>query len=292
MPPSTIRRGVPGALTSAIVLRNGVVLAHHIPQSHGSVPAPGSAPKPARASNESLHADERAPLLDSASPAASDTRQPYGSGPSNAIGVAGLTPVQLPTLLREMAGKLGEAPLGKISVSPRQVVHYLFDGDRNQLVVAMLCSSDYSPRLALETLKLCHSKLVALPGIAAAPVGEVHRQVLSILTESITHIEATLGADAWTTAKGDLEEVKEVMLQNIEQVLARGERLEDLVQRTEGITNQSVRFFVRSRDAARRAAWKQYKFIAISVFIVVILLLSAGWVTCGFPGFQHCVPHF
>ena len=61
-------------------------------------------------------------------------------------------------------------------------------------------------------------------------------------------------ADAFGKVKNQIEDVKGVMVENIEKVLARGEKIELLVDKTEQL-NQSARKFQKARrGGARRAA--------------------------------------
>ncbi len=49
-------------------------------------------------------------------------------------------------------------------------------------------------------------------------------------------------ADALSRAKGEISEVKSVMVENIDKVLDRGEKIELLVDKTEGLAGDAFRF--------------------------------------------------
>jgi len=69
--------------------------------------------------------------------------------------------------------------------------------------------------------------------------------------------------------------VKEVMLENIDQVLRRGEKLEDLMQVTEDMVVQANQFQKQSTSLKRAMWWKNLKmwFIIIGIVIGVILII-------------------
>ncbi|KAL8444403.1 hypothetical protein Emag_005498 [Eimeria magna] len=56
-----------------------------------------------------------------------------------------------------------------------------------------------------------------------------------------------LEADKLLKVQRDLDEVKDVMLKNIEELLQRGEKLDDLMQRSEDLSNTSYQFYRQAK---------------------------------------------
>lgn len=56
-------------------------------------------------------------------------------------------------------------------------------------------------------------------------------------------------ADKITKINSDLDDVKEVLQRSIDQVLQRGEKLDDIVAKSEDLSNESKAFLQTSKDA-------------------------------------------
>lgn len=82
-----------------------------------------------------------------------------------------------------------------------------------------------------------------------------------------------------------VDDVKNVMVQNIEQVLARGERIEDLVDKTDQLRFQAETFQRSSKNVRRSLAWQNVKMKAtvlclIGLVVLVIILIACGSLGC------------
>ena len=87
--------------------------------------------------------------------------------------------------------------------------------------------------------------------------------------------------------KSQIDEVKDVMVRNIEQVLERGEKIELLVDKTDRLNQQAFRFESSSRALRRAMWWKKMKCYAIIGVISVMVIYFASVSLCGFD-YHHC----
>ncbi|SPO42934.1 related to vesicle-associated membrane protein 7 [Moesziomyces antarcticus] len=78
--------------------------------------------------------------------------------------------------------------------------------------------------------------------------------------------------DPIAQAKNELAGAKDIMTQNVEQILSRGERIELLMDRTDNAANQSMAFRRRAVGLRRQMWWKNTKVLALSGFSGVVLL--------------------
>jgi len=85
-------------------------------------------------------------------------------------------------------------------------------------------------------------------------------------------------ADKITKVKGEIEDAKNVMVQNIEKVLARGEKIEVLVDKTEDLNQQSQSFKKKSTQLKRKMWWKNAKLCCLLITIVAAIIAA---VICG-----------
>jgi hypothetical protein len=77
-------------------------------------------------------------------------------------------------------------------------------------------------------------------------------------------------ADELTRAQTELNQVKDIMVQNVEQILSRGERIELLVDKTDVMAGQATAFRRGARTVRREMWWKNKKIIALSVLVALV----------------------
>jgi vesicle-associated membrane protein 7 len=65
--------------------------------------------------------------------------------------------------------------------------------------------------------------------------------------------------DSISAVKNQIEDVKDVMVQNIEKVLERGEKIELLVDKTDRLNQQAFRFESSSRKLRQAMWWKSVR---------------------------------
>ncbi|KAI1892025.1 hypothetical protein AGOR_G00149740 [Albula goreensis] len=70
-----------------------------------------------------------------------------------------------------------------------------------------------------------------------------------------------------------VDEVIDVMQENISKVIERGERLDDLQDKSESLSDNASAFSSRAKHLHRRMWWRDMKMKAIIALVVVILLL-------------------
>jgi vesicle-associated membrane protein 7 len=73
--------------------------------------------------------------------------------------------------------------------------------------------------------------------------------------------------DELVRAQTELNQVKDIMVQNVEQILSRGERIELLVDKTDTMASQATAFRRGARSVRRQMWWKNSKILALSVLV-------------------------
>ncbi|KAJ2714675.1 hypothetical protein H4R19_001604 [Coemansia spiralis] len=88
--------------------------------------------------------------------------------------------------------------------------------------------------------------------------------------------------------QGEISQVKDVMVQNIERVLERGDRIEILVDKSNTLNNAAFAFRKRSTALKRQYWWRNQKLMVTVIFaaLVFVYLLIAS--ACGFPTWSKC----
>ncbi|EFJ53256.1 hypothetical protein VOLCADRAFT_54976 [Volvox carteri f. nagariensis] len=94
-------------------------------------------------------------------------------------------------------------------------------------------------------------------------------------------------SDVISRMQGQLQEVKHIMIENIEKVLERGERLDLLVDKTEGLQQVSLAFRQQARRLKHTLWWKNARlWLVISGATMALIYLIVAMV-CGFS-LRHC----
>ncbi|XP_037536581.1 vesicle-associated membrane protein 8 [Nematolebias whitei] len=85
--------------------------------------------------------------------------------------------------------------------------------------------------------------------------------------------EAPEQKDKVQTLKDQVDGVTNIMSQNVNRIIARGERLDDLMGKSEDLQEGAKGFKQTSQKVARAYWWKNVKLIIVIVVIVVIIIL-------------------
>lgn len=87
--------------------------------------------------------------------------------------------------------------------------------------------------------------------------------------------------DTMTRVRGEVEGLREIMVDNIERVLERGERLELLVQKTDNLSESAFVFKRGAAQLKRQMWWKNARTTSFVVAAVVALLYIVAAMICG-----------
>lgn len=77
-------------------------------------------------------------------------------------------------------------------------------------------------------------------------------------------------ADELSRAQTELNQVKDIMVQNVEQILSRGERIELLVDKTDVMAGQATAFRRGARSVRRQMWWKNKKIMGLSILVGLV----------------------
>uniref|UniRef100_J3MJS1 V-SNARE coiled-coil homology domain-containing protein n=1 Tax=Oryza brachyantha TaxID=4533 RepID=J3MJS1_ORYBR len=112
--------------------------------------------------------------------------------------------------------------------------------------------------------------------------GPVIKQHMQYVLDHSEEIEKTLKVQA------QVSEVKNIMLENIEKTLGRGEKLSELQDKTSDLRSQAQEF-KRQGVKIRRKTWLQNMKIKLVVLGILLLLVIIVWVSVcqGFDCIKH-----
>ncbi|KAJ5714567.1 synaptobrevin-domain-containing protein [Penicillium malachiteum] len=145
---------------------------------------------------------------------------------------------------------------------------YLLEMKRNFLSTYPPSSTDYS----------------ALPAYGCAAFNTELRSLLQTYNTAPP-------ADSLASARREIDSVRDIMTENIERVLERGERIDLLVDKTDRLGGSAHDFRIRSRGLRRRMWWKNVKLMVLLAVVVIFLLYLFIGFGCGLPAWSKCTGH-
>lgn len=195
-----------------------------------------------------------------------------------------------PTITRVLLQKIPEQDGKMTYVYDEYVFHYIVENG-----ICYLCMSDELnkhriPFAFLEDTKDTFLRKFSLETAQSAIAFAMNEEFKAVLTERMGYYNsetADRSIDNIGTVKSQIDEVKDVMIQNIEQVLERGEKIELLVDKSDQLNQQAFRFESSSRSLRRTLYWRQMRCRAMVGVGILITLYFASVSVCGF-NYSHC----
>ena len=91
------------------------------------------------------------------------------------------------------------------------------------------------------------------------------------------------------TLNKDMNEVKRIMIQNIEACLERGDKIDDFLLKTDDLKTNSSTFKKVAVDVYRYMWWENKKMTAIAIGGAILLVYIIVSSACGGPAWPNCV---
>jgi vesicle-associated membrane protein 7 len=181
-----------------------------------------------------------------------------------------------PTITRVLLGKIPDQD-GKMSyVYDSFVFHYVVE---NHIIYLCMCDDMNKRRIPFLFLDDVKQRFLAAYGEAAQTA---HAFAMSAefgrTLEKQMEFYNSSSADSFAQVNSKLDDVKNVMVQNIEMVLERGERLELLVDKTDKLQAEAFKFNRGARALKNQMIWRQIKLYALGIFIVAFIIFVITWI--------------
>ncbi|KAI8351332.1 synaptobrevin domain-containing protein [Mortierella sp. GBAus27b] len=108
------------------------------------------------------------------------------------------------------------------------------------------------------------------------------------IAKQMEYYSTNPNVDKIRQVQGEIEQVKDVMVHNIERVLERGERIELLVDKTDNLNQQAYAFKKRSVNLKRAMWYKNMKLTLALAGVILFLVYLIYCAACGFPFGSSC----
>jgi len=195
-----------------------------------------------------------------------------------------------PTVTRVLLSKIPVQDGKMTYVYDQHVFHYIVESG-----ICYLCMSDElnKHRIPYAFLNDMKERFIARFGTdepqtaIAFSMNEEFSRVICERMEFYNSDAADLTVDNIGAVKSQIEDVKGIMVQNIEKVLERGEKIELLVDKTDRLNQQAFKFESSSRNLRRSMYWKRMRCYIFSGVFGVLFVYFAASSLCGFD-FHRC----
>ncbi|KAH7297107.1 hypothetical protein KP509_26G053800 [Ceratopteris richardii] len=193
----------------------------------------------------------------------------YSSTPSNANAIA-----------RQILEKLPNVADSHVSYSQGRFIFHVTKADG----LTFLCMADdsFGRRIPFSFLEDVRSKFMKTYGMKAnmALPYAMNDEFSRVLNQQMEYFSKDVNADNINRMKGELNQVRNVMIQNIDKVLDRGERLELLVDKTATIQNRAFRFRKKAREFRSANWWRNVKLVALLIILILIIIYVVLAIVC------------
>jgi len=192
------------------------------------------------------------------------------------------------TVTRRILDKIPQNDSKMSYVYDRHIFHYVVEDG-----ITYLCMADEEfgrrvPFAFLEDIKNRFRASYGDRGRTALAYG-MNADFSRVLQNQMDYYSNNPAADKINRVRGEIDEVKSVMVTNIEKVLERGERIELLVDRTENLNQAAFKFKKQSTQLKRAMWWKNVKIMIILAVVILVIVYFVVAMACGGLAFQSCV---
>lgn len=176
-----------------------------------------------------------------------------------------------PTVTRVLLAKIPDQD-GKMSyVYDQHVFHYIVEGGMTFLCMA---SEETRRRITFsfleDIIKTWRASYTAVEHSALA--FSLNGEFGPVLQEKMEFYNTSQGADNIAVVQARIDSVKDIMVENIDRVLERGEKIELLVDKTDRLNQQAFKFEKTARGLKNDLYWRGIR-NKIIVFVIVLLVI-------------------
>lgn len=194
-----------------------------------------------------------------------------------------------PTVTRVLLSKIPAVDGRMTYVYDNYVFHYIVQNS-----ICYLCMSDELnkhriPYAFLEDMKQNFLAKYGTEKPLKAIAFSMNEEFSKIIKDRMEYYNSpNPNVDSIGAVRNQIDEVKDIMVQNIEKVLERGEKIELLVDKTDRLSKQAFKFESTSKNLRRTLWWKSVRTIVCltSVVGLLVFILAAGF--CGGLDFHKC----
>ncbi|XP_030373708.1 vesicle-associated membrane protein 7 [Scaptodrosophila lebanonensis] len=168
------------------------------------------------------------------------------------------------------------------------LIHYSCD---NKIIYMCITDNEFDRSRAFLFLTDIKQKFIQTYGlqVATAIAYAMNTEFSKVISERMVYYSRSPEVDKITIVHGEIAEIKDIMIKNIDSIRDRGEKLELLVNKTENLSNNSVAFRKASRNLARQMFWKNIRVYVVAGLVIIFIIYVIVSMACGGLAWQSCV---
>lgn len=118
-----------------------------------------------------------------------------------------------------------------------------------------------------------------------------HAYLYGSVAQSDVNNSEVLTPNQLVAANDEVEEVRNIMLDNVNKLMTRGDKINNLVDQTDRLTS-SLGLFQKSAVSIKRKIWlNNAKFVLITILAILIFAYLLIGLECGYPFYLRCFHH-
>lgn len=152
---------------------------------------------------------------------------------------------------------------------------YIFHVKRTDgLTVLCMADDTLGRRIPFAFLEDIHQRFVKTYGraVLTAQAYAMNDEFSRVLSQQMEYYSNDPNADRINRLKGEMNQVRNVMIENIDKVLDRGDRLELLVDKTANLQGNTFRFRKQARRFRSTVWWRNVKLMVLVIVALLIII--------------------
>lgn len=168
------------------------------------------------------------------------------------------------------------------------LIHYTCE---NRLIYMCITDNEFERSRAFLFLADVKQKFIQTYGlqVATAIAYAMNTEFSKILSQQMVYFSQSREVDTISRVHGQIDELKDIMIKNIDSLRDRGEKLELLVNKTENLSNNSVAFRKGTRNLARQMFWKNIRVYIVVGLVIIFIIYVIVSMACGGLAWQSCI---
>eukprot|EP01100_Stratorugosa_tubuloviscum_P007302 TRINITY_DN3050_c0_g3_i1.p1 TRINITY_DN3050_c0_g3~~TRINITY_DN3050_c0_g3_i1.p1 ORF type:complete len:250 (+),score=82.18 TRINITY_DN3050_c0_g3_i1:101-850(+) len=158
------------------------------------------------------------------------------------------------------------------------------------LTFICMTDSEFNRKAAFLFLQDISQRFKATYGNRAytASTHAMNEEFSRTLQSQMAYFSSALNTDKFQHIKAEIDEVKGVMVKNIEHLLSRAEKMEILVDKTEDLENLAIKYASNASSLKRDMWWKNFRLTLILGLVVLFLIYFVLSIVCGGLLLPYC----
>ncbi|KAG0470568.1 hypothetical protein HPP92_017268 [Vanilla planifolia] len=161
--------------------------------------------------------------------------------------------------------------------------------------ITVLCMADdtVGRRIPFAFLEDIHGRFIKTYGRAChtALAYAMNDEFARVLSQQMDYYTNNPNADRINRLRGEMSQVRSVMIDNIDKVLERGDRLELLVDKTESMQGKTIKLQKASSSFSNTVWWRNVKLAFALILLLLIIIYVVLAFVCHGITLPSCIGH-